>query len=138
MPQKDIVMFSFLILISEFVYFLRKGDKVTKTYDEMNCYSVRESIKVKQIRHHLKEWKSSENKWFGNFIFEMWIPFLNVIPIYCIFFSLGMWHDGFHHAVLCPDRTFLMSGYSVGGPRSLIWSQCSRQAMNQFIRYQHY
>ncbi|XP_072015910.1 A disintegrin and metalloproteinase with thrombospondin motifs 17-like isoform X2 [Amphiura filiformis] len=48
--------------------------------------------------------------------------------------NLGMWHDGFHNAALCPDRTFLMSGYSVGGPRSLIWSQCSRQSMTDFLR----
>ena len=55
--------------------------------------------------------------------------------MFVFYFSLGMWHDGFHDG--CPDRVNLMSGYSTGGPLSLTWSHCSIESVNTFIRYAH-
>ncbi|XP_033643584.1 A disintegrin and metalloproteinase with thrombospondin motifs 6-like [Asterias rubens] len=44
---------------------------------------------------------------------------------------LGIRHDGDRNE--CPDRVFIMSGYATEGHRTFVWSQCSRQAVRQFL-----
>ncbi|XP_033098223.1 A disintegrin and metalloproteinase with thrombospondin motifs 17-like isoform X2 [Anneissia japonica] len=47
---------------------------------------------------------------------------------------LGMYHDYQYSDPLCPDKTFLMSGFTVGGPKSMQWSSCSSEAVQRFVK----
>ncbi|XP_070581823.1 uncharacterized protein [Ptychodera flava] len=45
--------------------------------------------------------------------------------------NLGMRHDG--NLNDCPDNTYIMTGYPVGGSNAVKWSSCSRDAVIDFL-----
>ncbi|XP_071947877.1 A disintegrin and metalloproteinase with thrombospondin motifs 17-like isoform X2 [Antedon mediterranea] len=47
---------------------------------------------------------------------------------------LGIYHDYQYSNPLCPDNTYIMSGFAAGGPKSMQWSTCSSDALKSFIK----
>ena len=54
----------------------------------------------------------------------------------CVFYSLGMNHDGGESSFICPDDTYIMSSTQSEDWKETknLWSRCSRNYLRQFLK----